>query len=223
MKIFSLAFVAAAFVAAAFVACGSGGNSGGSGNAGHGGGGAGGAAGVRTGAAGTTGTAGTTNMGGASGGAGGAGAVGPASGTCTIDYSSSDYNGNTKPITVAPGSSNGSVHQNNETFPGGMTTITLQEAGTGRTCTVDLFGPLMVGSYLPGAVQGYTSFAYSEPGTPVSRDWARSIDSYGTISVDSINGKTFTFTIHNVLMRPDGVNPAMGSFEMVGSGIATLP
>jgi hypothetical protein len=217
MKILTLLFVATSVIG-----CSSNADPGGAGNAGRGGGGATGVAGA-AGTAGTTGTAGSTNAGGAGGGFAGAPVVGQASGTCTINYPQNGYNGSTRAITVAPGSSNGSAQLDDQTFPGTKTTITLREAGTGRTCTVTLFGPVMVGSYLPGAVQGYTSIAYSEPATPAAYNWGRATNSGGTVSVDSVDGKTFTFAIHNFLMGPGDSGPAAGTLSMAGSGVATLP
>jgi hypothetical protein len=153
-----------------------------------------------------------------------AGPPGPggAYGTCTINSPSGTYNGSAVPLTPGPGSGFGYSTQS-VTDSGTQTLIgTVVSLSTvGRGCGIVIDGPLAVGSYVATALSGGVGLSglnYSES----SKQWGSYAAPSGSVTVDSVNGKTFTFTIHAFAMSPQS-GGAAGTFQMGGSGIATLP
>jgi hypothetical protein len=101
--------------------------------------------------------------------------------------------------------------------------------GTGtseRNLDCELWGPLAVGTtyMLTNTGANTSNCKYREGIAGLGEgQW---ISSGGTLTVDSVTGKTFTFTLHAATMVANsGVvnNPAMGTFQLDGMGTVTLP
>jgi hypothetical protein len=104
--------------------------------------------------------------------------------------------------------------------------LSLQIPVSRREIACDLWGPLMVGATytLTNAGTGTSNCKYSETnGSIGGAEW---ISNGGTLTVDTMTGKTFTVTLHAATMVANSAvmgNAATGTFSLDGMGTVTLP
>ena len=107
--------------------------------------------------------------------------------------------------------------------PSGSTLFQLSSGASQRSVGIKLAGAITAGATFP--MTGGTYIAYGEP---TSRLWSSLLPApTGTVTIDSMSGSTFRFTIRDVAMDKatagfGNVNGS-GSFTIKGSGIGTLP
>jgi hypothetical protein len=97
---------------------------------------------------------------------------------------------------------------------------------TERNIACQLWGPLTVGTtyMLTNTGTNTSNCKYSEGSASLGLgQW---ISSGGTLSVDTLSGNTFTFTLHTATMVANAAvtnNAAKGTFTLDGTGTVTLP
>jgi hypothetical protein len=96
----------------------------------------------------------------------------------------------------------------------------------GRNVACKLSGPFLAGAtyMLSNTGTPASECTYTEPsGSPLDTQW---ISNGGTLTIDSMTGRGFTFTLHAATMVVNAAitsNPATGTFTMTGTGTGTLP
>ena len=168
-----------------------------------------------------SGTGGTAGSDGGTAGsvAGSAGAGGASAPVASFTFTNSGSNAT---ITTLTGS--GAVSQEYNSPETAM--YFTDDTNTARHLTIDLWSSgttIMVGSFTVSSYDaaGDAWISYFE-GTPQQvLQWNATS---GSVTIDTVSGKEFTFTVHSVVMAADGeIGPAMGTFTLDGTGTGLLP
>jgi hypothetical protein len=160
------------------------------------------------------------------------GAPAPGNATGTFTFSNVvGSNGDSTPISSSSGAARLTAPQQDGSTGGASQLAISLNTMPARAVSCNVWGPFMVGAtYMLANTGTPASYCtYSELGAGVIPDvftdtqW---ISNGGTLTIDAVMGKTFTFSVHAATMVVNpafGNNTATGTFSMDGNGTATLP
>lgn len=139
---------------------------------------------------------------------------GPGVANGSFTFSNTSTNATTTPVLVG-----GTVRYD---APSNSTIISMSSGADQRVVGLKL-GPLTAGATFQ--MTGGNYVAYSEPTSKIYNSLLPSPS--GTVTIDTMTGKTFTFTIHDVAMAAAAASfgnvNGTGTFTIKGTGSGTLP
>ena len=148
----------------------------------------------------------------------------PGTATISVEFVNPSTNAVTTAFTSGEGTVNYDAANNANAFGGDLKT-----GATARSVTVMLIGQALAAGTtftMNNLVLG-NSVTYFE--TPSQKGWTSSAVATpsGTVTIDTLVGKTFTFTIHDVAMSAGGATlnangGGTGTFTLKGTGTATI-